>query len=93
MVKLEAAKKLREREPDIERYALNPLGPEIARDVQLLKALGLAEHPGIQLCLRIREQLGLALGVLMLKPEDQLLVRAGLERRFANVSKMRLRKV
>jgi len=90
MVKVEAARKLREREPNIQRFALNPLGPDIARDLELLEALGLKDHPGIRLGLKVRESLGLALGVLMLKPEDQMLIRAGLERHFANVDKMRL---
>ena len=90
MVKVEAARKLREREPHVRRYALNLLGPEIARDLELLEALGLEDHPGVRLGLRVRESLGLALGVLMLKPEDQMLIRAELQKHYGDVDRKRL---
>ena len=72
---------LRKQEKWAKRYALNLFAPDMAEDLPLLEALGLINHPGIQLALNIQEQLGLALGILLLDPEDQVVVRIKVPRR------------
>ena len=75
------AQLLRRQEKWAKRYALNLLGPDMARDLVLLEALGLLGHPGIELSLRVQEQIGLAIGILLLEPEDQVAVRVKVPRR------------
>ena len=75
------AQLLRKQEKWAKHYALNPLGPDMARDLVILEALGLADHPGIKLSFRIQEQIGLAIGILLLEPEDQAAVRVKFPKR------------
>ena len=75
------AQLLRKQEKWAKHYALNMLAPDMARDLVLLEALGLLDHPGIKLSLAVQEQLGLAIGMLLLKPEDQVAVRVKVPKR------------